>query len=164
MPSLFFPSISNQQAGDDQDIPMVSSAPSSAYYSDLSVIAVPTERAYEVVGLTMMSSTLPNWEQTAENSFSIVSDNNSGGGGSGNNTLNPDGSSTTLQTTTNLGLSSANSMSCGPTTLLPGQTNLHHHHHHGSNILISPIAGGNNKKSARLSAINESASIPSDYV
>uniref|UniRef100_T1GWW1 Uncharacterized protein n=1 Tax=Megaselia scalaris TaxID=36166 RepID=T1GWW1_MEGSC len=38
----------------DQDIPMVSSAPSSAYYSDLSVTAMPSgnDRAYEIVGLT----------------------------------------------------------------------------------------------------------------
>ncbi|XP_055385656.1 uncharacterized protein LOC129614802 [Condylostylus longicornis] len=46
----------------DQDIPMVSSAPSSAYYSDLSVTALPSgasnERAYEVVGLTVMSAPL----------------------------------------------------------------------------------------------------------
>ncbi|XP_054086182.1 uncharacterized protein LOC105213673 isoform X2 [Zeugodacus cucurbitae] len=50
----------------EQDIPMVvSSAPSSAYYSDLSVTAVPgggNERAYEIVGLTVMSQPLPNWE------------------------------------------------------------------------------------------------------
>lgn len=44
---------------------VVSSAPSSAYYSDLSVTAVPgggNERAYEIVGLTVMSQPLPNWE------------------------------------------------------------------------------------------------------
>ncbi|XP_039967018.1 uncharacterized protein LOC120778986 isoform X1 [Bactrocera tryoni] len=50
----------------EQDIPMVvSSAPSSAYYSDLSVTAMPgggNERAYEIVGLTVMSQPLPNWE------------------------------------------------------------------------------------------------------
>lgn len=48
----------------DQEIPMVlSSAPSSAYYSDLSMTG-PTDRAYEVVGLTHLSSPLPNWETT----------------------------------------------------------------------------------------------------
>lgn len=40
----------------DTDAP-TSSAPSSAYYSDLSVTTMP-ERAYEVVGL----STLPSWD------------------------------------------------------------------------------------------------------
>ncbi|XP_012157926.1 uncharacterized protein LOC101456100 isoform X2 [Ceratitis capitata] len=58
----------------EQDIPMVvSSAPSSAYYSDLSVTAMPgggNERAYEIVGLTVMSQPLPNWD-------------GSGGGGGG---------------------------------------------------------------------------------
>ncbi|XP_017780458.1 PREDICTED: uncharacterized protein LOC108565475 [Nicrophorus vespilloides] len=44
----------------DPDAP-VSSAPSSAYYSDLSVTTVP-ERAYEVVGL----STLPVWENNGD--------------------------------------------------------------------------------------------------
>lgn len=42
----------------DPDAP-VSSAPSSAYYSDLSVTTVP-DRAYEVVGL----STLPMWDSS----------------------------------------------------------------------------------------------------
>ncbi|XP_059225149.1 uncharacterized protein LOC106092548 [Stomoxys calcitrans] len=50
----------------DHDIPIVvSSAPSSAYYSDLSVTGVPggtNERAYEIVGLTVMNQPLPNWE------------------------------------------------------------------------------------------------------
>ena len=46
---------------------VVSSAPSSAYYSDLSVTAMPggtsgSDRAYEIVGLTVMSQPLPNWE------------------------------------------------------------------------------------------------------
>ncbi|XP_017466891.1 PREDICTED: uncharacterized protein LOC108359503 isoform X2 [Rhagoletis zephyria] len=58
----------------EQDIPMVvSSAPSSAYYSDLSVTGMPgggNERAYEIVGLTVMSQPLPNWD-------------GSGGGGGG---------------------------------------------------------------------------------
>jgi hypothetical protein len=53
----------------DHDMPIVvSSAPSSAYYSDLSNSTVPTDRAYvgttyEVVGLTVMSSPLPNWTE-----------------------------------------------------------------------------------------------------
>jgi hypothetical protein len=38
---------------------IVSSAPSSAYYSDMSN----TERAYEVVDLTVMSSSIPNWNK-----------------------------------------------------------------------------------------------------
>lgn len=79
---------------------MVSSAPSSAYYSDLSTTAVPTERAYEVVGLTVMSSPLPNWSDGGNQSSDID-----------------------LQS-----------------------TNLHTGRRH------------------RLSAINESATIPSDYV
>lgn len=49
---------------------VVSSAPSSAYYSDLSVTAVPggnssNERAYEIVGLTVMNQPLPNWDSGA---------------------------------------------------------------------------------------------------
>ncbi|XP_017840900.2 uncharacterized protein LOC108598690 [Drosophila busckii] len=54
----------------EHDIPMVvSSAPSSAYYSDLSVTAMPGGAsgsnqggAYEIVGLNVMSQPLPNWE------------------------------------------------------------------------------------------------------
>jgi hypothetical protein len=66
-------------------MPMVSSAPSSAYYSDLSVTAIsserPYEKPYEVVGLTMMSSPMPNWTSTIDNtdqhnsSLSIQSQN-----------------------------------------------------------------------------------------
>ncbi|KAJ8945968.1 hypothetical protein NQ318_016796 [Aromia moschata] len=41
----------------DPDAP-TSSAPSSAYYSDLSVTTMPGDRAYEVVGL----ATMPTWE------------------------------------------------------------------------------------------------------
>ncbi|XP_017028850.1 uncharacterized protein [Drosophila kikkawai] len=64
--------------GHEQDIPMVvSSAPSSAYYSDLSVTAMPggasgsNQGAYEIVGLNVMSQPLPNWDHVG------------GGGGSG---------------------------------------------------------------------------------
>lgn len=46
----------------DQDIPIVSSAPSSAYYSDLSTTGTAGDRAYEVVGLTHLTSPLPSWE------------------------------------------------------------------------------------------------------
>lgn len=60
----------------DQDVPIVSSAPSSAYYSDLSTTGTATDRAYEVVGLTHLSSPMPNWEATA-----IVVDSAAGGGG-----------------------------------------------------------------------------------
>ncbi|TDG47510.1 hypothetical protein AWZ03_006102 [Drosophila navojoa] len=63
----------------EQDIPMVvSSAPSSAYYSDLSVTAMPggasgsNQGAYEIVGLNVMSQPLPNWEH-----------HGGGGGGAG---------------------------------------------------------------------------------
>lgn len=55
---------------------VVSSAPSSAYYSDLSVTAMPggasgsNQGAYEIVGLNVMSQPLPNW------------DHHGGGGGS----------------------------------------------------------------------------------
>ncbi|KAL7731727.1 hypothetical protein ACLKA6_018089 [Drosophila palustris] len=65
----------------EQDIPMVvSSAPSSAYYSDLSVTAMPggasgsNQGAYEIVGLNVMSQPLPNWEHHGGG-------NNVGGGG-----------------------------------------------------------------------------------
>ncbi|XP_062132727.1 uncharacterized protein LOC133843278 [Drosophila sulfurigaster albostrigata] len=65
----------------EQDIPMVvSSAPSSAYYSDLSVTAMPggasgsNQGAYEIVGLNVMSQPLPNWEH-----------HGGGGGGGGGN-------------------------------------------------------------------------------
>ncbi|EDV96498.1 GH15159 [Drosophila grimshawi] len=66
----------------EQDIPMVvSSAPSSAYYSDLSVTAMPggasgsNQGAYEIVGLNVMSQPLPNWEHHV---------GGAGGGGGGN--------------------------------------------------------------------------------
>lgn len=54
----------------DQDVPIVlSSAPSSAYYSDLSTTGTATnERAYEVVGLTHLSSPMPNWEASDSSS------------------------------------------------------------------------------------------------
>lgn len=50
----------------DQEIQIVSSAPSSAYYSDLSTTGTTatTDRAYEVVGLTHLSSPMPNWEHS----------------------------------------------------------------------------------------------------
>lgn len=48
-------------------MPMVSSAPSSAYYSDLSVTATSSERPYEVVGLTVISSPMPNWTASVDN-------------------------------------------------------------------------------------------------
>lgn len=51
----------------DQEVPIVSSAPSSAYYSDLSTTGATNERAYEVVGLTHLSSPLPNWEASDTN-------------------------------------------------------------------------------------------------
>lgn len=59
---------------------VVSSAPSSAYYSDLSVTAVPSgsasnERAYEIVGLTVMNQPLPNWDGGGSSSVGV----NSGG-------------------------------------------------------------------------------------
>ncbi|KAH8361352.1 hypothetical protein KR200_008850 [Drosophila serrata] len=72
--------------GHEQDIPMVvSSAPSSAYYSDLSVTAMPggasgsNQGAYEIVGLNVMSQPLPNWDHVG----------GSGGGVAGGTGLNP---------------------------------------------------------------------------
>lgn len=61
---------------------VVSSAPSSAYYSDLSVTAMPggasgsNQGAYEIVGLNVMSQPLPNWEHHGGGAAG-------GGGGSG---------------------------------------------------------------------------------
>ncbi|KAH8297605.1 hypothetical protein KR054_004142 [Drosophila jambulina] len=74
--------------GHEQDIPMVvSSAPSSAYYSDLSVTAMPggasgsNQGAYEIVGLNVMSQPLPNWDH--------VGGGSGGGVVVGGNGLNP---------------------------------------------------------------------------
>ena len=62
---------------------VVSSAPSSAYYSDLSVTAMPggggNDRAYEIVGLTVMSQPLPNWEAATAPSMAESSAGGSGG-------------------------------------------------------------------------------------
>lgn len=61
---------------------VVSSAPSSAYYSDLSVTAMPggasgsNQGAYEIVGLNVMSQPLPNWEHHGGGGV-----NGAGGGG-----------------------------------------------------------------------------------
>lgn len=66
----------------DQDVPIVSSAPSSAYYSDLSTTGTATDRAYEVVGLTHLSSPMPNWEAAIVSDGSgIVVGGVPGGGG-----------------------------------------------------------------------------------
>lgn len=55
---------------------VVSSAPSSAYYSDLSVTAMPggggNDRAYEIVGLTVMSQPLPNWSDASSTSGGFI--------------------------------------------------------------------------------------------
>lgn len=99
---------------------MVSSAPSSAYYSDLSVTAMPTERAYEIVE-TVISSPLPNWVDADLPSSST-------------------------------------------------STSSHHFHHpsaaslsdSGSIKQTNSLMSG--RRTNRLSAINESTSIPSDYV
>lgn len=98
---------------------MVSSAPSSAYYSDLSVTAMPTERAYEIVE-TVMSSPMPNWVDSDIPSSSTSH-------------FHP---SSHLQT----GLSSSES-----------------HKQQNTNLMLA-------RRANRLSAINESTSIPSDYV
>lgn len=63
---------------------VVSSAPSSAYYSDLSVTAMPgggNERAYEIVGLTVMSQPLPNWEGSSSGGGAGTGALAMGGGG-----------------------------------------------------------------------------------
>lgn len=53
----------------EQDMPIVSSAPSSAYYSDLSTTGNNGgDRCYEVVGMTHLSAPLPHWECTDTNS------------------------------------------------------------------------------------------------
>lgn len=47
----------------DQEAPIVSSAPSSAYYSDLSTTGnAGCDRGYEVVGMTHLSPQMPIWE------------------------------------------------------------------------------------------------------
>lgn len=61
------------QCGDhDADaVPIVSSAPSSAYYSDLSTTGTATtanDRGYEVVGLTHMSQPLASWDSSEHGS------------------------------------------------------------------------------------------------
>lgn len=49
----------------DQEAPIVSSAPSSAYYSDLSTTGnAGCDRGYEVVGLTHLSPPMPIWESS----------------------------------------------------------------------------------------------------
>lgn len=64
---------------------VVSSAPSSAYYSDLSVTAMPggasgsNQGAYEIVGLNVMSQPLPNWEHHGGG----AAGGGGGGGGAG---------------------------------------------------------------------------------
>uniref|UniRef100_A0A1I8N7T5 Uncharacterized protein n=1 Tax=Musca domestica TaxID=7370 RepID=A0A1I8N7T5_MUSDO len=69
----------------DHDLPIVvSSAPSSAYYSDLSVTGVPggagNERAYEIVGLTVMNQPLPNWDGSGGGTTSVSSSTAAGTG------------------------------------------------------------------------------------
>lgn len=52
-----------------QQMPIVSSAPSSAYYSDLSTTGnVAGDRGYEVVGMTHLAPAMPHWECTDTNS------------------------------------------------------------------------------------------------
>lgn len=47
----------------EHDMPIVSSAPSSAYYSDLSTTGnIACDRGYEVVGMTHLSTPMPHWE------------------------------------------------------------------------------------------------------
>lgn len=49
----------------EHDMPIVSSAPSSAYYSDLSTTGnVACDRGYEVVGMTHLSAPMPHWENS----------------------------------------------------------------------------------------------------
>lgn len=63
---------------------MVSSAPSSAYYSDLSVTAMPSgnDRAYEIVGLTCLSHPLPHWDGGGGGNGSSAERGDLSGGGS----------------------------------------------------------------------------------
>lgn len=49
----------------EHEMPIVSSAPSSAYYSDLSTTGnVACDRGYEVVGMTHLSAPMPHWENS----------------------------------------------------------------------------------------------------
>ncbi|XP_031631561.1 uncharacterized protein LOC116345920 isoform X2 [Contarinia nasturtii] len=53
----------------EHDMPIVSSAPSSAYYSDLSTTGNNVgDRCYEVVGMTHLSAPMPHWECSDTNS------------------------------------------------------------------------------------------------
>lgn len=120
-------------------MPMVSSAPSSAYYSDLSVTAVPTERAYEIVGLNVLSS---NW---ASSSTEIHPHHHHAP--HTQNLLNDAGHSSSSGNHSNTSSISSNQS------------------HSGANISSSNIVLTNRPtRPNRLSAINESTSIPSDYV
>jgi len=81
---------------------VVSSAPSSAYYSDLSVTAMPggasgsNQGAYEIVGLNVMSQPLPNWDHHGGGGGGVVAGGAAGAaaailgaGGGGGNGLTP---------------------------------------------------------------------------
>uniref|UniRef100_A0A1B0BU64 Uncharacterized protein n=1 Tax=Glossina palpalis gambiensis TaxID=67801 RepID=A0A1B0BU64_9MUSC len=122
----------------EQDIPMVvSSAPSSAYYSDLSVTAMPSggannERAYEIVGLTVMSQPLPNWDTGG-----------SGGGSSGSGGGAGSGSGTSMTASV--------IATAGGTSTAIGSNN--------EGIMSQ-------RRTPRLAAINETSTttVPSDYV
>lgn len=119
----------------DQDVPIVSSAPSSAYYSDLSTTGTATDRAYEVVGLTHLSSPMPNWEAagTDNNGMGVA------GGtiiGTGTNSNSSSGSNS------NINMNSGNVLGA---------------------IVVG--ASSNSRRPPRLAAINESTTtVPSDYV
>uniref|UniRef100_A0A1A9VKU9 Protein tweety homolog n=1 Tax=Glossina austeni TaxID=7395 RepID=A0A1A9VKU9_GLOAU len=123
----------------EQDIPMVvSSAPSSAYYSDLSVTAIPSggannERAYEIVGLTVMSQPLPNWDTGG----------GSGGGGSGSGSGAGSGGGTSMA-------AGAVATAGGTSTAIGGNN---------EGIMSQ-------RRTPRLAAINETSTttVPSDYV
>ncbi|XP_017010609.2 uncharacterized protein [Drosophila takahashii] len=123
--------------GHEQDIPMVvSSAPSSAYYSDLSVTAMPggasgsNQGAYEIVGLNVMSQPLPNW------------DHHGGGGGGGGA-----GGGATIAAVTAAAI--LNGGGGGGNGLTPGEA-----------------AAMTQRRGPRLAAINETSTstVPSDYV
>ena len=122
---------------------MVSSAPSSAYYSDLSMTAVPTERAYEVVGLNVLSSPMPNWASSS-------------------NDIHTQQETTHLHNLNNDSSSSGNHSNTSSISSNPDNRGANSS---SSNVRIYLYNANRPTRPNRLSAINESTTtIPSDYI
>lgn len=156
---------------------VVSSAPSSAYYSDLSVTAMPgggassNERAYEIVGLTVMSQPLPNWEASGCSSSSTLSMGTAVATGNGSNSgchLSGSGMNSN-------GVSGSGGINSGGNSNLLGGS----HQFQGVTGVMGGGGGGGGGLNAevvsvqqrragatRLAAINETSNcnVPSDYV